>query len=380
MTVTRFLQAGFESNGTGSVGVPGSEIETLVLGDGNTLTVDPTSAFTGSYGLRVKAARYNHNGVTTMPKTSELRIPLPQGTVRIRFGFWFKYKAGSHVYSQFQNTYRTRPTFFRLQTVTTTTTEIARLEWDSDDGLRPQLPGQAASVVGTKRPNIWCHFGVDFYLHATNGHFYVWEDGAPMYAYTGDTDTAANLTEIGYLVLGIETGDIGEYEIDDFYLDLVDTADPIDAPPNLRFFYQYVVGDGFHQSWLKSNPAAATHADLVDDRPHDGHTLGDTYVKAEGAGNKETFLVSPYVPQAGWKLRALIPVYYAKKAFGGDNTTFIPLLRRDGVDHALPTIDPTPFYTLKFTRLTTDPATGGDWTDTAVNAYESGMESQGDFS
>ena len=69
-------------------------------------------------------------------------------------------------------------------------------------------------------------------------------------------------------------------------------------------------------------------------------------------------MVSPYVPQPGWKLRALIPTYYVKKAFGGDDTTFLPLLRRGGVDYPLPTIDPDPFYTLKFSRVTTNPATG----------------------
>jgi hypothetical protein len=39
-----------------------------------------------------------------------------------------------------------------------------------------------------------------------------------------------------------------------------------------------------------------------------------------------------------------------------------------------------PFYTVKFVRLTADPATDGAWTTEAVNAYESGLKSQGDFS
>lgn len=374
---TRYLQAGFESNAAGSVGVPGAEIETLTIGLGNSITVETGAAFTGSYGLRVRAARYSVNGNPVMPQTSELVIPIPAGTVRVRFGFWYRFKVNSNVYSFNQTTYKTRPTFFRLMTGTST---IARVEWDGDNGLRVTAAGQSAQVVGTKRPDIWCHLGADIYIHPTDGHVRVWEDGALMYQFAGKTNLSTNITEIGRLLLGIEASAIGEYDLDDFYLDLADAEDPITPPSNLRFFYQHVVGDGHHTEWLKSLPAAASHTSLVNDRPHDGHKPTDTYVKAEQPGLRDTFLVAPYVPQPGWKLRALIPMFYAKKAFGADNTDIEPILRRDGVDHVLPVIELDPFYTLKFTRLTTDPATNEAWTESAVNAYESGLKSQGDFS
>jgi hypothetical protein len=377
MTVTRYLQAGFESNAAGSVGVPGAEIPLLTVGLGNTITVETAAACTGSYGLRVKAARYSASGNTYMPQTSELTVPLPANAVRVRFGFWFKFKANSHVYTLNLNTYKTRPTFFRLMTGTSV---IARVEWDSDNGLRVTAAGQTAQVVGTKRPDLWCHLGVDVYIHPSAGHVRVWEDGALMYSFDGKTDLTANITQIERLLLGIESGATGEYDLDDFYLDLADAADPITPPLNLRFFYQHVTGDGHHQAWVKSSSGAATHTALVSDRPHDGHKPTDTYVKAQEAGLSETFLVAPYVPQAGWKLRALIPVYYAKKAFGADDTNVEPILRRDGVDHLLPVIVLDPFYTVKFVRLTADPATDGAWTTEAVNAYESGLKSQGDFS
>lgn len=375
---TRYLQAGFESNAAGSVGVPGAEIETLNVGQGNSITVTTGAAFTGSYGLRVSAARYVVNQTQVMPQTSELVIPLPANTVRVRFGFWYRFKANTNVYmTQSMTIQKTRPTFFRLMTGTSS---IARVEWDGDNGLRVTAAGQAGQVVGTKRPDVWCHLGADIYIHPTDGHVRVWEDGALMYQFTGKTNLSANITEIGRLLLGIEAGAIGEYDLDDFYLDLADAEAPITPPANLRFFYQHVVGDGHHTEWLKSLPAAASHTALVNDRPHDGHKPTDTYVKADEAGLRETFQVAPYVPQPGWKLRALIPMFYAKKAFGADSTDIEPILRRDGVDHVLPVIELDPFYTLKFMRLTTDPATDDVWTENAVNAYESGLRSQGDFS
>lgn len=375
--LTRYLQAGFESNAASSVGVPGAEIPLLTVGLGNAITVETAAAFTGTYGLRVKAARYTVNGSTNNPQTSELTVPIPAGAVRVRFGFWYRFKANSNVYSLNQTVYKTRPTFLRLMTGTNS---IARVEWDGDGGLRVTAAGQTAQTVGTKRPDLWCHLGVDVYIHPSAGHVRVWEDGALMYSFEGKTDLTANITQIERLLLGIEANATGEYDLDDFYLDLADAEDPLTPPLNLRFFYQHVTSDGHHQEWTKSLPTATTHTVLVNDRPHDGHKPTDTYVKAEEAGLSETFQVAPYVPQAGWKLRALIPIYYARKAFGADDTTFLPMLRRDGVDHLLDAINPEPFYTLKFVRLTADPATDAAWTESAVNAYESGLKSQGDFS
>lgn len=392
---TRLWQVGFEINGNTPVAY-GHEL--------NEAWATPPSAYTnpgavyefvkggpahsGEYGCKLHTY-YTANGG---PGVAWVRRYLGPGNTHFRLGMWVYMGRDSHAYKTTGavNFTYTIPRIFELRDHATTLFKLSfgglNKEWQI--ARYEQSAALTTYARLTQRMGYWIHIGLEIKLHETDGYIRLYEDGALFYEHVGDT-LRTNTQEATDLYIGPDGGALLLY-VDDIYMDSLTSDDPPQAPPNLCFYYQEVIEDGVETEWIKShdtikdsggNTYPSDHQDMLKDRPHDGvDALTETYVKATEANLREMFQFAPLVLPPEAKIRAFIPTWILRKGFGGDETYARVSLRQAGNDYTAALIDPTPWYSIQFDRLPINPATGEVWTVAEINATESGLISEGDFS
>lgn len=339
MAITRLWQAGFESNGTGSI----AEFS----GTGETPDISSAYVKTGTYSLRLESRDY---GWVTIPATRQFRI-------------------SAHMYSAGQ--YAFTPA---LISWLSGATSLGSIDAPSGGNMALDIAGTDQDSQGGVFPQSdWAHVGIDIKIDSSAGWVKVYWDGAEILSFSGNTGNA-DIDSIRFG--GGPTAYLQAYTyFDDCYIDDTTGEAAAAAVPDRRFAYLTPNGNGAYSQCAGSDGNSTDNYALVDERPH---TTDADYVVADAVDERDTYVMSDIALAAGWEVIAVIPVAYARKTDGGVDTKIALALYEDTTDWTGSEQAPLTAYGCLWERRTTRPG-GADWDEASVNALEAGFVGKGTF-
>jgi len=256
-----------------------------------------------------------------------------------------------------------------------TTTGSNIFFWDSAGTLGLRINGVIVTTVadttgGFTTENLYRHYGLVAYANASTGWMSAYIDGNQVLTATGqNTGTSITWGHFGWYRASSGFGPPTRW--DDFYIDTASGSEADEAPPELRFDFRTVDGDGAHSAWT---PSAGSNYQNVDDAgAHDGDT---TYNSAASASLQDSYTTTGVTVPANYKIDAEIPSVIARRVTGTEEIKIG--LTDDSNDDLSAAKSMSTSYALYQERFTTQPD-GTDWNETDGDATDVLIESAGTY-
>lgn len=336
MTITRELSRGFEENTL--VGIADSYTA------GGSLSCSTTQKYTGSYSLRFHQSTDIINWALS-------------SSVQKRIGF-YNWNGGGYAANA------------RLFTLYNDSTEVCSLRTQANDDLELFVNSTLRDELTITEYNFqtWAHYGMDVYIHSSNGWVNFYIDGILAMSYSGNTGSA----NINKLTFG-GTATHGQYQyIDDLYVDDTTGEGSPAVIPLLRFYPLTLDGNGNYAQWDGSDGNSTDNYQLLDEIP----PSDSDYVETNVADEYDSYTLTSITLEAGQTINAVVPQVFATRA---GSTEQIALGTRLSSTDSIGS-DQTPETSTKLyqERQTTKPG-GGDWGESDVNSAELVIKSRGTY-
>lgn len=326
----------------------------------------------GSSSPVISSVKSNTGGFSYLFENSQDPIGIGFSSVsRLRSGVWVNHLGVTGATSQVM--------LFRLRKAIGDATPHG-VRWDEqNDEIELRIDDVAVETVAASTTPLltedtWMHLGIFFYVHATEGIFSFYINGAQILTFTGNTNVFAS--GIGAVLFGgryASTDAWNDAYFDDFYVDSL-TSEIDEAPPSKRFMWAIVDAAGASAEF--SPEGAGTNVECVDDPgPPDDDT---TYTKALVAGLTDDYEHSGITVPGEYQVRAVIPIAIAKKTDAGTDAElqvglFDGMNTEPGESQFVPTT-----YDSIWERFSLEPD-GSPWREVDVNAIHIRYSSSGSF-
>ena len=225
--------------------------------------------------------------------------------------------------------------------------------------------GRTAS--GIINANVETYIEIRCKHSATVGEIEVRVNGnpTPALSLTGlNTGTASDQVELA-------GGGSGTRDISAWYFVAVDATAPNDFLGHIRYAAGQASGNGNSSQLVGSDSDSTDNYLLVDDPPLT-HDSDATYVQSGTVGEKDTYTM-PNLPTPPLTIIAVCPLLIAKKTDAGTRS-IVPVVRSGGADYdGDPAFLGLSYDTFKQAFLL-DPNGDIAWTESAVNAMETGVK------
>ena len=225
------------------------------------------------------------------------------------------------------------------------------------------------TVPGIINNNVECYIEIRVKASTTVGEVEVHVNGnpTPILNLAGVNTGAASYNEQTFLGDGAD----GTRDYSAWYLIEVDATAPNDFLGHIRFAAPQPTGNGNSSQLVGSDGNGVDNYLLVDDPPLT-HDSDATYVQSGTVGEKDTYAMDN-LPTTPLSIIAVCPLIIATKTDAGTRS-IKQVVRSGGADYdGDPAFLGTSYNTFKQAFIV-DPSTGVAWTESAVNAIETGVK------